>query len=155
MTASFSSRQAQICVLAAGRLVIQRGNPESIGRYLESSHDTVERMLATDDASRWTTQRIFALISFEQQVLGTNTLAEAMVACVSGRPAMMSSRPIERAVMEGMHAVQRFAWIEGEAISDGTVDAAECRELLEAGPKAQAHIATVILAAQARPEVRP
>lgn len=150
--APMTAGEAHACIVAVARRVIRRGDPETIARFLGSvergcSVDTVERMLRTDDESRWTLARVLRLRSYEQTVLGSSTLA----AVLSDTSDAMAPRPdAARAVTDGYAAgaaMARAAGVVIDALADQRYSPAErtaviesCRLLIEQLPRFVAEV---------------
>ena len=74
----------QLCAAMQG--VIQRATDaekvEELRRFTSTSQDTLDRIMRSTDHGGWWGPRMCALREFEQRILGTTTIADAMVGAV-------------------------------------------------------------------------
>src|SRR4051812_600951 len=127
MIAEAATACPQVC--AAGREVIQRGNHEVIASFLDVSADTLGRMLSTNNASRWTDQRIGALQRYEESVLKARTIRNARMAALEteriGNPFN-----VEKALSQDIGIDAAAIAKENAILADGRADVAELKALL-------------------------
>ncbi len=127
MIAELPTACPQVC--SAGREVIQRSNREGLCAWLRVSEDTIGRMMTTDNASRWTDQRIAALQKYEEVVLKSRTIRNARMAALETKR-IGNPFNVEKALFQDIGIDAASISKENAILADGRADVAELKALL-------------------------